>query len=247
MKTKTARLFALTAMTAAAMMPLTAQVSAQEATPREATISVSGEGQSAIAPDMAILSFSVVKQAETAAAALTENSKALADVLKALKEAAIEDRDLQTNNFSVQPLYKHYEPKDGVYVAPEITGYQVSNGLTVRVRDLKKLGTILDTSVKLGINQGGDITFTNDKPEATVTEARKLAVADALAKAKTLTEAAGVKLGRVIQISENSQRPMPMPAGMMRASMAKEADSVPIASGENSYSVVVNVTFALEQ
>ncbi|WP_142779512.1 SIMPL domain-containing protein [Agrobacterium sp. T29] len=247
MKTKTARLFALTAMTAAAMMPLAVQVSAQEATPREATISVSGEGQSAIAPDMAILSFSVVKQAETAAAALTENSKALADVLKALKEAAIEDRDLQTSNFSVQPLYKHYEPKDGVYVAPKITGYQVSNGLTVRVRDLKKLGTILDTSVKLGINQGGDITFTNDKPEATVTEARKLAVADALAKAKTLTEAAGVKLGRVIQISENSQRPMPMPAGMMRASMAKEADSVPIASGENSYSVVVNVTFALEQ
>lgn len=92
---------------------------------------------------MAILSFSVVKQAETAAAALTENSKALADVLKALKEAAIEDRDLQTSNFSVQPLYKHYEPKDGVYVAPEITGYQVSNGLTVRVRDLKKLGAIL--------------------------------------------------------------------------------------------------------
>ncbi|MGV2113153.1 SIMPL domain-containing protein [Agrobacterium salinitolerans] len=247
MKTKTARLFALTALTAAAMMPLAAQVSAQETTPREATISVSGEGQAAIAPDMAILSFSVVKQAETAAAALTENSKALADVLKALKEAAIEDRDLQTSNFSVQPLYKHYEPKDGVYVAPEITGYQVSNGLTVRVRDLKKLGAILDTSVKLGINQGGDITFTNDKPEATVTEARKQAVADALAKAKTLTEAAGVKLGRVIQISENSQRPMPVPAGMMRASMMKEADSVPIASGENSYSVVVNVTFALEQ
>lgn len=100
------------------MMPLAAQVSAQEASPREATISVSGEGQAAIAPDMAILSFSVVKQAETAAAALTENSKALADVLKALKEAAIEDRDLQTSNFSVQPLYKHYEPKDGVYVAP---------------------------------------------------------------------------------------------------------------------------------
>ncbi len=245
MTTTKARLFALSALTAAAMMPLAGNALAQDATPREATISVSGEGQSAIAPDMAILSFSVVKQAETAAAALTENSKALAEVLKSLKASAIEDRDLQTSNFSVQPLYKHYEPKDGVYVAPEITGYQVSNGLTVRVRDLKKLGEILDTSVKLGINQGGDITFTNDKPEATVTEARKQAVADALAKAKTLTEAAGVKLGRVIQISENMQRPMPVPQTMMRASMAKEADSVPIALGENSYSVVVNVTFAL--
>lgn len=247
MTTRQARLFALTALTAVAMMPLGGQAMAQEPTPREATISVSGEGQSAVSPDMAVLSFSVVKQAETAAAALTENSKALAEVLKALKEAAIEDRDLQTSNFSVQPLYKQFEPKDGVYVAPEITGYQVSNGLTVRVRDLKKLGAILDTSVKLGINQGGDITFTNDKPEATVTEARKQAVADALAKARTLTEAAGVKLGRVIQISENMQRPAPVPMAMMRASMAKEADSVPIASGENSYSLVVNVTFALDQ
>ena len=114
MTTKKARLFALTALTAAAMVPLSSQVLAQEANPREATISVSGEGQAAIAPDVAILSFSVVKQAETAAAALTENSKALADVLKALKEAAIEDRDLQTSNFSVQPPYKQHEPKDGV-------------------------------------------------------------------------------------------------------------------------------------
>ncbi|MDS7597591.1 SIMPL domain-containing protein [Agrobacterium tumefaciens] len=247
MMTKTVRLFALTAFTAATIIPLAGAALAQEAGTKEATISVSGEGQSAVAPDMAILSFSVVKQAETAAAALSENSKALSEVLKALKASAIEDRDLQTSNFSVQPLYKHYEPKDGVYVAPEITGYQVSNGLTVRVRDLKKLGEILDTSVKLGINQGGDISFTNDKPEATVTEARKLAVADALAKAKTLTEAAGVKLGRVIEITENTPRPMPMPQGAMRASMMKEADSVPITSGENNYSVVVNVTFSLEQ
>jgi len=221
MTTRTARLFALTALTAASVMPLASHAFAQETTKSEATISVSGEGQSAVAPDMAILNFSVVKQAETAAVALTENSKALSEVLKALKAASIEDRDLQTSNFSVQPLYKHFEPKDGVYVAPEITGYQVSNGLTVRVRDLKKLGEILDSSVKLGINQGGDITFTNDKPE--------------------------VKLDRVIQITENMQRPIPVPQGAMRASMMKEADSVPIASGENNYSVVVNVTFALDQ
>lgn len=240
------RALAITAFTALATLPLVTPASAQEATRREAVISVSGEGQANIAPDLAILNFSVVKQAETAAAALSENSKALADVLAALKTAAIAERDMQTSNFSIQPLYKHYEPKDGVYVAPDITGYQVSNGLTVRVRDLAKLGDILDTSVKLGINQGGDISFTNDKPEATVTEARKMAVADALAKAKVLTEAAGTKLGRVIEISENAPRPMAQP--MMRAAMEKGAsDSVPIAAGENSYNVTVNVTFALEQ
>jgi uncharacterized protein YggE len=196
---------------------------------------------------MAILSFSVVKQAETATAALSENSKALTEVLAALKAEAIADRDLQTSNFSIQPLYKQYEPKDGTYIPPEISGYQVTNGLTVRVRDLSKLGSLLDTSIKLGINQGGDIVFTNDKPDEVITQARKAAIADALAKAKTLTEAAGVNLGRVIEINENMPRPAPQP--MMRAAMAKEmaSDSVPIASGENAYTITVNVTFALAQ
>ncbi len=240
-----ARSLALCAFTAVAVLPMA--VSAQENAKREPVISVSGEGDATVAPDMAILSFSVVKQAETAAAALSENSKAMTEVQAALKSAGIADRDLQTSNFSVQPVYKQFEPKDGVYVPPEITGYQVTNGLTVRVRALAKLGEILDSSVKLGINQGGDIAFTNDKPEATVTEARKAAIADAIAKAKTLTEAAGVKLGRVLEISENMQRPMPVPQTMMRAAAMEKSDSVPIAAGENSYKVNVNVTFALEQ
>ncbi|WP_284776327.1 SIMPL domain-containing protein [Agrobacterium sp. lyk4-40-TYG-31] len=245
MTSKLARSVALCAFTALVALPLVA--SAQESTKREPVISVSGEGDAAVAPDMAILSFSVVKQAETAAAALSENSKAMTEVQAALKTAGIADKDLQTSNFSVQPVYKQFEPKDGVYVPPEITGYQVTNGLTVRVRELAKLGEILDRSVKLGINQGGDIAFTNDKPEATVTEARKAAVADAISKAKTLTEAAGVKLGRVLEISENMQRPMPMPQTMMRAAAMEKSDSVPIAAGENTYKVSVNVTFALEQ
>lgn len=236
---------ALVAFAALAALPLNA--SAQENVRRDPVISVSGEGDAAVAPDMAILTFSVMKQAETAAAALSENSKAMAEVQAALKSSGIADRDLQTANFSVQPVYKQFEPKDGVYVPPEITGYQVTNGLTVRVRDLAKLGEILDSSVKLGINQGGDIAFTNDDPAATVTEARKAAVADAIAKARTLTEAAGVKLGRIMEINETMQRPMPVPQTMMRAAAMEKADSVPIAAGENSYKINVNVTFALEQ
>ncbi|GAK69170.1 hypothetical protein RRU01S_03_03430 [Agrobacterium rubi TR3 = NBRC 13261] len=245
MTSKLARSLALSAFTALAAVPVVA--SAQENTKREPVISVSGEGDAAVAPDMAILSFSVVKQAQTAAAALKDNSATMKEVQAALKTAGIADRDMQTSNFSVQPLYKQFEPKDGVYVAPEITGYQVNNGLTVRVRDISKLGEILDRSVTLGINQGGDISFTNDKPEATITEARKAAVADAMAKAKTLAESAGVKLGRVLEISENMQRPMPMPQTMMRAAAMEKSDSMPVAAGENTYKVSVNVTFSLDQ
>lgn len=239
-----ARSVAVGSFTLIATLPLLA--AAQDAKPREATINVSGEGEASIAPDTAILSFSVLKQAQTAQAALSDNSKAMAEVQAALKAAGIADKDMQTTNFSVQPVYRQIEPKDGVYVPPEITGYQVTNGLSVRVRDIKKLGDILDTSVKLGINQGGDITFTNDDPEATVTAARKKAVENAVAKARTLSEAAGVKVGRVIEINENTPRPVAMPAPMARVQMMEKAESVPVAAGENSYRVTVNVTFALE-
>ncbi|MFT2212347.1 SIMPL domain-containing protein [Rhizobium giardinii] len=219
---------------------------AQEKEPREAVVSVFGEGHAQVAPDMAILSFSVIKDAKTAREALDANNKAMADVLNALKAGGIAERDLQTSGFAVNPQYQYPDNNDGGNRPAVLTGYQVANSLTIKVRDLAKLGEIIDQSVTLGVNQGGSIQFTNDKPEATIIEARKEAVADAVAKAKVLSEAAGVALGRIVEISENSSRPEPLP--MMRT-MAKEyaADAVPIATGENSYNVTVNVTFAIMQ
>ena len=228
--------------------PLSSSVSAQEShTPREAQINVSGEGEMAVVPDMAILSLTVLQQAETAEAALTANNAAMRNVVGALRERGVEERDIQTSQFQIYPRHEQTETKDGNSEPGKIIGYQVSNALTVRVRDLSKLGALLDQSVKLGVNEGGQISFTNDNPETALTEARKKAVAQALAKAKTLTEAAGVKLGRIIEMSENSVRPMAQP--MMRMAMAKEmsADSVPVSPGESTYSVTVNVTFALQQ
>ncbi|MDP9813471.1 uncharacterized protein YggE [Rhizobium tibeticum] len=215
--------------------------------PREAVISVSGEGQASVAPDMAVLNLSVVKQAKTARSALDENNKSMNDVLAALKKAGIAERDLQTSGFSVQPQYSYPQSNDGQPQSPQLIAYQVSNSLSVRVRDLSKLGVILDEAVTLGVNQGGDIQFTNDKPEKAMEEARKNAVANAIAKAKTLAEAADVKLGRVIEISETSPRPQPAP--VYRAAMMKEAadSAVPVQGGETSYNITVNVTFSIAQ
>ncbi|MCG5476867.1 MAG: SIMPL domain-containing protein, partial [Sinorhizobium fredii] len=147
---------------------------------------------------------------------------------------------------SIMPQYNYPQNSDGSARPPELVGYQVVNGVSVRVRDLTKLGEILDQSVTLGVNQGGGIEFTNDKPDAVITEARKAAVADAINKARVLAEAAGVSLGRLVELSEQPSRaepPVPM------RSMAKEfaADQVPIATGEQAYSVTVNVTFAVNQ
>ncbi|MFB9948007.1 SIMPL domain-containing protein [Rhizobium puerariae] len=237
----------LATLFAGAIAATAGQASAQEPRPRDPIISVSGEGEASVAPDMAILTLSVVRNGETAEAALSANSTAMKEVLAALKAEGIADRDIQTSNFSIYPQYRHSEPKNGITEPPQIVGYEVANTLTLRVRDLQKLGGLIDRSVKLGVNQGGQIVFTNDKPDEAMTEARKAAVAEALAKAKTLTEAAGVKLGRVLEISENAVRPTPQP--MMRMAMAKDmaAEAVPVATGENTYTVMVNVTFALER
>lgn len=243
MKAITARNVALCALVGLMAIPQIA--AAQDAKPKQGTISVSGLGTATTAPDMATMSFAVVKQGQNASDAMSDNSKALSEVLKSLKEAGIAERDLQTSNFSIQPIYRQFEPKDGVYPTPEITGYQVTNGVTIRVRDLSKLGSVIDTSVKLGINQGGDVTFGNDDTTKVVEDARKKAVEDALAKAKTLAESAGVKLGRVLEINENQYRANAQPIAY--AAMAKMADeAAPIAAGENAYNVMVNVTFSID-
>ncbi|MGO7990167.1 SIMPL domain-containing protein [Rhizobium leguminosarum] len=241
--TKTVLMTALLALPLAAAAP----AFAQDAKPREPMISVTGDGESSVAPDMAVVNLAVVKQAKTAREALDENNKAMNDVLAALKSGGIAERDLQTSGFSIQPQYNYPQPVDGHQPPPQLIGYQTINSVTVRLRDLAKLGAVIDQSVTLGINQGGEIQFTNDKPDAAIEEARKAAVADAVKRAKTLSEAAGVKLGRILEINENVPRAMPQP--VYRATMMKEASdaAVPVQGGENNYNVSVTVTFAIEQ
>lgn len=214
-----------------------------------ATINVNGEGSVDVAPDMAILDLGVVREAETAREALSENNTAMASVIAAMKEAGIEDRDLQTSGFSIQPRYVHHRPKNGEeQKPPRIVGYIVSNNLTVRIRDLGEVGTILDKSVTLGVNSGGGLRFTNDDPKEAISQARAGAMKDAIDRARTLAEAAGVEIGRILSINESFHRPGPVPMahGRMMAEAAM-ADSVPLEGGENSYTVNVSVSFEIDQ
>lgn len=210
-------------------------------------IRVTGEGVATLPPDIALLSLAVTRDAPTAAQALEETSSAMRDVLAAMRKAGIEERDLQTEQFAIHPRYRD-EPAQvkGEPPTPRIVGYTVSNGLSVRVRQLDSLGAIIDMSVRLGVNQGGGIQFLNDDPAAAITAARTAAMQDALARARTLAAAANVGLGAILDISEQSYQPRPMM--MARADMVMaDAGAVPIAGGENSYRVTVNVVLALEQ
>jgi len=211
-------------------------------------ILVTGEGSVDIAPDMAVLTLTVTRQAETARAALDDNSEAMRDVQNAMQAVGIEERDLQTSGFSIQPNYIYPAPRaSGEREPPKIVGYTVRNSLTVRVRDIAAVGAVLDKSVSLGVNEGGNIMFTNDDPSEAIKQARIKAVRDALDRASTLADAAGVKTGKLLEISEQSFSPRPMPMARAELAMGRSADAVPVAVGENSYRVTVNVSFAIDQ
>lgn len=218
--------------------------SAAFAEPTPPRVMVVGEGEMAVAPDMALLSLSVMREAKTAREALDANNDAIAAVIAAMKAGGVAERDLQTANLQINPRYDYITKQDGTQEG-KLAAYQVTNTLSVRVRDIAKAGQLIDQAVTQGVNQGGNIIFTNDDPSATITEARKRAVADAMAKAKTLAEAAGVGLGRITEMSEMSYTPMPMPIEAKAFDGAARA-AVPVQAGENSYKVQVNVTFELK-
>ena len=224
-----------------------AAVQADDADPQP-QIRVTGEGRATLAPDMALLHLMVTREGASAREALDANSEAMREVLAEMRKSGIAERDLQTAQFSIQPRYRHHQPNAaGHQEPPAIVGYTVSNSLLVRVRDLDQVGPVLDRSVSLGVNQGGNIQFLNDDPAAALEQARVAAVKDALHRAATLTAAAGVKSGRILEIAEQtSYQPPPMPMARGQLMMAADSGSVPIAEGENSYSVTVNMTLALE-
>jgi uncharacterized protein YggE len=233
---------ALALLVSAGAAPISAIAAETLTIPR--TISVSGEGEERGKPDQAHLSAGVVTQAPTAAAALTANTTAMNRVFAALRMLGIPENKIQTANFSVQPQYAPYRPD-----APEprntITGYQVSNQVSVTLDDLDKLGPALDALVRSGANQLGGVSFAIANPKPLAERARTAAVVDATAKAKTLAAAGGVTLGPLLSIQEGSAiQPVPIMA-LQRAAVAAPAPP-PVAIGEETVSVNVTLIYGIQ-
>ncbi len=206
---------------------------------------MSGTGEMVAKPDIAYITSGVITQAKTAGQAMDQNSKAMEQVIATLKKAAIADKDIQTSSFSVQPQY--FYDKKNRYRPREIIGYKVSNQVTVTVRNLAKLGDILDKVISVGANKLGNISFSIANPKPLLNEARKLAIADAIKKAKLYTEAANIKLGAIISITEGSvYRPQPRFYARAMAAPPARKRSVPVQAGTQKTSVRVNVTWTLE-
>jgi len=208
--------------------------------PQKRTITISGKGSVKAAPDMVNVSAGVESQAPTAKDALAKNTAAMTKVVDALKSEGIAPEDIQTTNFSVNP---RYEDRDDDRPR-RIVGYNVYNSVYVATHDIGKLGAILDQLVSAGSNSIGGISFGIAKPEEMENEARKLAMEDAIAKAKLYAEAAGAELGPVMTINEQGGYVPRFAAAppMMEAT----AKAVPIEPGTEKLDIEVQVTWELK-
>jgi len=234
--------FALSLFLAFALLPAAPALAHDEAPKR--TISLSATGAVKTTPDKVDISTGVTSEAKTAREALDQNTQAMSKVVAALKEDGIAEKDIQTVNFSVGPVYEQrpYDRPDGK--PPVIVGYRVTNQVRITLHDTKKLGAILDKVVSLGSNQIDSIEFGVEEPEALKDEARKLALKNVTENAKLYAEAAGVGLGPILSIAEEESAyyPHAMPAAA-RMDMAKEA--VPIEAGTATVEIRVRVTWEI--
>ena len=203
-------------------------------------ISVTGEARISVSPDMAQMDAGVTTDAKTAREASDANNAAMGKVLLALKGTGIDEKDYQTSRLSLQPQYSSAKPGSPMSVA----GYRASNRVTIRLRDVTKVASAVDTLVTAGANEIGDINFMVSQASKLLDDARGQAVEDARRKAEIYAKAAGVTLGAPLSISEEGAA-QPLFRARMAGKMA--VAPTPVAQGEETLSLTVGMTWAIKK
>jgi uncharacterized protein len=234
---------------ALAMSCITMTACAQNASPTLAAsaggtlLSVSAQAEASRVPDVASLSTGVVSQAADANAALRANADQMSKVMASIKAAGIAEKDIQTSGINVNPQYKYTDNQP-----PKITGYEASNTVSIKVREIGKLGKVLDALVASGANQVNGPSFEIDQPEAVYDEARRAALAKAQYRAKMYAKSLDMKVKRIVSISEGGGFQPPRPMMMMaKAEAFDRAQSSPVSPGETTLTANLDVVFELER
>ena len=205
-------------------------------------LDISASGEVTRVPDVAVISTGVVTRAASATDAIQQNAARMERVRAALRKAGIEDKDIQTSSISLNPDYVYVERQP-----PKLTGYQASNQVSVRFRDIRKTGEILDALVAEGANQINGPSLTIDKPDQALDEARMKAIANGRARAELYARALGMRVVRLLSVSESGGYavPPPMPMYARVEAMAQDAKTS-IDPGEQRVSVSVAMSFELQ-
>src|SRR5262245_20690149 len=202
----------------------------------EAQIVVTGEGSVSVAPNYAQIRTGVTNRAKTVKEGVDANSKLMVAIIAALKDACIAEKDIQATRLSIQHVYAPQETR----TEPKLSGYSVSNQVNVTIREIGKVGDVLDRVITAGATDIGNVSFLVSDASKALDQAREAAIADAQRKAEVYAKASGVRLGWVEWITEVTGNGPSAPM-MARA----EAASVPIASGEDTLRVRVAVGFEI--
>lgn len=203
-------------------------------------LDISATGEVTRVSDLAIISAGVVTKAATAAAAIQQAANRMARVRTALTQAGIADRDIQTSNISLNPEYRYENNQP-----PQLTGYSASNQLSVRFRDIANTGKILDALVREGANQINGPNLTIEKPETALDEARAKAVAAGRARADLYARSLGLRVARVVSVSESGGN-FPVPPPMVMMAERSQAADTKIDPGEQKLQVTLAMTFELQ-
>ena len=206
-------------------------------------VEVSGEGSISAAPDFARVTLGVTTTGKTAGEAMTANAKAANALVSLIKAEGVAPADIQTSEVSISPIFSR--PSQGQETAPTISGYSVSNNVAVLVRELPRLGALLDKAVGAGANSIAGISFGHNNLSDLLDKARPLAVADARRKAQIYASAGGATLGRLMILTEEGGfRP---PIAFSRAFAAGAPAPTPIEAGEDKLTLTVTTRFELTQ
>ena len=221
------------AMTAAAQTP-TARADSDGT-----LLLVSASGEASRAPDIATASAGVTTQAADANTAMRENATQMTRVMEAIRAAGVAEKDIQTSGINIHPSYRHAENE-----APVISGYNASNTVSLKVRDVAKLGEVLDALVASGATNINGPSFGIDQPEPVYDEARRKALEQARARADMYAKSLDLRVRRIVSISEGGRIEQPRPMYAMRA-VAMDSASTPVAAGENTLTANLEVVFEL--
>lgn len=206
-------------------------------------IVVTGNGQVQASPDIATVTLGVAQEAREASDAMAQVNADMAKLFERLAELGVEPRDVQTTTLRLDPVWRDESrstPREG----PVIVGFVARNDVTIRLRDMGRLGEVLEVLLEDGANRFSGVSFGVDNPEPLLDRAREQAVGDARRKAELYAKAAGVTLGDVLEISEPGSTPSPMPT---YARAEAVMTGVPVAGGELTFGAQVNIVFALGQ
>ncbi len=251
--TSTKALFAFLAILSIALIVWVAIDINDRLSESENIITVSATSEVYAKPDLALTTFSVVTEAKTVGEAMADNTAKMNAVIASVKSQGVEDKDLKTTNFNISPRYEWYDstncPLYASYCYPGqrvLVGYEVTQSLQVKIRDLAKVGDIVQGATEAGANEVGDLQFTIDNEDLLKEEARGKAIEEAKTKAEILAGQLGIRLVKIISFSENGYVPYPLYAAAETAPSGKGGGvTLDIQTGENKISVMVSITYQI--